>query len=140
MGWFGASIKRKEDPAFLTGVALKAWPVGHGYAFEEFARRHGDFAITAVSCLLTLERNDTIGRAALCVSGMSPAPVRLVGAERLLVGAKPGHESFRAAAIAAQALDAMSDAYVTAAYRKHLARVLTYRALQRAVARAGGQG
>ena len=32
------------------------------------------------------------------------------------------------------------DAYVTAAYRKHLARVLTYRALQRAVARAGGQG
>jgi CO/xanthine dehydrogenase FAD-binding subunit len=34
----------------------------------------------------------------------------------------------------------MSDAYVTTAYRKHLARVLTYRALQRAVARAGGQG
>jgi len=63
-----------------------------------------------------------------------------VEVERLLFGAKPGHEAFRAAAIAAEALDAMSDAYVTAAYRKHLARVLTYRALQRAVARAGGQG
>ncbi len=34
----------------------------------------------------------------------------------------------------------MSDAYVTAAYRKHLARVLTYRALERAAAGAGGQG
>jgi carbon-monoxide dehydrogenase medium subunit len=123
----------------LTGITLRAWPAGHGYAFEEFARRHGDFAITAVSCLLTLE-GGTINRAALCVSGLGPAPLRVVDAERLLVSAKPGHEAFRAAAMAAQALDAMSDAFVTAAYRKHLARVLTYRALQRAAARAGGQG
>ena len=124
----------------LTGITLESWPAGHGYAFEEFARRHGDFAIAAVSCLLTLQSNGTIDRAALCVSGMGPAPVRVVEAERLLVGAKPGHEAYRAAAVAAQALEAMSDAYVTAGYRKHLARVLTYRALQRAVARAGGQG
>ena len=136
----GIMTNALEPDELLTGIMLKAWPVGHGYAFEEFARRHGDFAITAVSCLLMLERNGTIGRAALCVSGLGPAPVRVVEAQRLLVGAKPGHEAFRAAAIAAEALDAMSDAYVTAAYRKHLARVLTYRALQRAVARAGGQG
>jgi carbon-monoxide dehydrogenase medium subunit len=129
-----------EPGELLTGIALAAWPAGHGYAFEEFARRHGDFAITAVGCLLTLDDNGTINRAALCVSGLGPAPVRVVEAERLLIGAKPGHESFRAAAIAAQALDAMSDAYVTCAYRQHLARVLTYRALQRAAARAGGQG
>jgi len=135
----GIMTNALEPGELLTGVMLKAWPVGHGSAFEEFARRHGDFAITAVSCLLTLERG-TINRAALCVSGMGPAPVRVVEAERLLVGAKPGHDAFRAAAVVAQALDAMSDAYVTAAYRKHLARVLTYRALQRAVARAGGQG
>jgi carbon-monoxide dehydrogenase medium subunit len=125
----------------LTGVELKAWPSGHGYAFEEFARRHGDFAIAAVGCLLTLEANGTIGRAALCVSGLGPAPVRVETAERLLVGSKSSHETFRAAAIEAEALDAMSDAFVTAAYRKHLARVLTYRVLERAVARAqpGGQ-
>ena len=136
----GIMTNALEPDELLTGIMLKAWPVGHGYAFEEFARRHGDFAITAVSCLLTLERNGTIGRAALCVSGLGPAPVRVVEIERLLAGAKPGHETFRAAAIAAHALDAMSDAYVTAAYRKHLARILTYRALQRAVARVGGQG
>jgi carbon-monoxide dehydrogenase medium subunit len=135
----GIMTNALEPGELLTGITLTAWPAGHGYAFEEFARRHGDFAITAVSCLLTLERNGTVNRAALCVSGMGPAPVRVADAERLLVGAKPGHEAFRAAAIAAEALDAMSDAYVTAAYRKHLARVLTYRALERAVARAGGQ-
>jgi carbon-monoxide dehydrogenase medium subunit len=134
----GIMTNALEPGELLTGIALKAWPAGHGYAFEEFARRHGDFAITAVSCLLTLDSHGTINRAALCVSGMGAAPVRVAEAERLLLGAKPAHEAFRAAAIAAQALEAMSDAYVTAAYRKHLARVLTYRALQRAAARAGG--
>jgi carbon-monoxide dehydrogenase medium subunit len=139
--WVSGIMTNALEPGeLLTGVTLKAWPARHGYAFEEFARRHGDFAITAVSCLLTLDRNGAINRAALCVSGMGPAPVRVVEAERQLVGAKPGHEAFRAAAIAAQALEAMSDAYVTAAYRKHLARVLAYRALERAAARAGGQG
>src|SRR5215510_12077157 len=136
----GIMTSALEPGELLTAVELKAWPAGHGYAFEEFARRHGDFAITAVSCLLTLEPNGTIGRAALCVSGLSPAPIRVEKAERLLVGAKAGHESFRAAAAAAEALDAMSDAYVATVYRKHLARVLTYRALERAVARARGQG
>lgn len=125
-----------EPGELLTGVALTAWPAGHGYAFEEFARRHGDFAITAVGCLLTLEGDGTVGRAALCVSGLGPAPVRIEKAERLLAGAKPSHEAFRAAAVEAEALEAMSDAYVTAAYRKHLARILTYRALERAVASA----
>ena len=119
----------------LAGIELKSWPAGHGYAFQEFARRHGDFAITAVSCLLTMEANGTIGRAALCVSGTGPAPVRVVAAERFLAGAKPSHEAFRAAAVEAEALDALSDAYVSGAYRKHLARVLTYRALESAVAR-----
>ena len=139
--WVSGIMTNALEPGeLLTGVTLNSWPTGHGYAFEEFARRHGDFAITAVSCLLTLDRNGTIGRAALCVSGLGPAPVRVVEAERLLVGARRGHDVFRAAAIAAQALEAMSDAYVTAAYRKHLARVLTYRALERASARAGGQG
>ena len=121
----------------LAGIALKTWPVGHGYAFEEFARRHGDFAITAVGCLVTLAANGTIARAALCVSGIGPAPVRVTRAEQLLTGQKPSHDAFRAAAVEAEALDAATDAFVSAAYRKHLARILTYRVLERAVARAG---
>ena len=122
----------------LTSIELSAWPKDHGYAFVEFARRHGDFAITAVGCLVMLEANGTIGKAALCVSGTGPAPIRVEKAERLLAGQAPSHEVFRAAAIEAEALDAMSDAYVTSAYRKHLARILTYRALERAVERARG--
>jgi aerobic carbon-monoxide dehydrogenase medium subunit len=135
--WVTGTMSHALTPGeLLTGIELRAWPAGHGYAFEEFARRHGDFAIAAVGCLLTIADGGTIGRAVLCVSGLGPAPTRVAAAERLLVGERPSHEVFRAAAVEAQALEAMTDIYVTAAYRKHLARVLTYRAIERAVARA----
>jgi carbon-monoxide dehydrogenase medium subunit len=133
----GIMTNALADGELLAGIALKTWPAGHGYAFEEFARRHGDFAIVAVGCLVTLATNGAIDRAALCVSGTGPAPVRVTKAEQLLTGQKPSHETFRAAAVEAESLDAMGDAFVSAAYRKHLARILTYRALERAVARAG---
>jgi carbon-monoxide dehydrogenase medium subunit len=133
----GIMTNALEPGELLTGIELKAWPAGHGFAFEEFARRHGDFAIAAVGCLLTLAANGAIERASLCVSGIGAAPVRVEAAERLLAGARPSHEAFRAAAVEAEALDAMSDAFVSGKYRKHLARILTYRALERAAARAG---
>ena len=75
----------------------------------------------------------SIERVALCVSGLGAGPVRLASAERLLVGQKPSHEAFCAAAVEAEGLDATDDAFVKASYRKHLARILTYRALERAV-------
>jgi aerobic carbon-monoxide dehydrogenase medium subunit len=132
----GAMTHSLASGELLTAIELPIWPAGHGYAFEEFARRHGDFAIAGVGCLLTLNTNGTIGRAALCVSGLGPAPVRVGEAERVLTGERPSHEVFRAAAVAAEELETMSDVYVSSAYRKHLARILTYRALERAVARA----
>ena len=135
--WSKGIMTNALDPGeILTSIELGAWPQGHGFAFEEFARRHGDFAITAVGCLVTLETNGTIHKTALCLSGTGPAPIRVAKAEHLLSGQAPSHEAFRAAAIEAEAFDAMSDAYVTGAYRKHLARILTYRALARAVERA----
>jgi carbon-monoxide dehydrogenase medium subunit len=139
--WAGGIMTHTLAPGeLLAEVELTAWPAGHGYAFEEFARRHGDFAIVTVGCLLTLDAKGAIGRVALCISGLGPVPVRNAKAEDLLAGAKPSHEAFRAAAVEAEALDAMSDAYVSAGYRKHLARILTYRALERAVARAIQEG
>jgi carbon-monoxide dehydrogenase medium subunit len=134
--WVSGAMTHSLVPGeLLATIELRTWPAGHGYAFEEFARRHGDFAIAAVGCLVTLD-NGAIDGASLCVSGLGPAPVRVAEAERLLIGEQPSHEVFRAAAVAAESLEAMSDVYVTSAYRKHLARILTYRALERAVASA----
>jgi carbon-monoxide dehydrogenase medium subunit len=131
----GIMTNALQPDEILSRIDLKAWPPGHGYAFEEFARRHGDFAIAAVSCLVELAADGSIVRAAVCVSGLGPAPVRLAKAERLPVGQLPSHEAFRAAAVEAEALEAATDIYVSGAYRQHLARILTYRALEGAVAR-----
>jgi carbon-monoxide dehydrogenase medium subunit len=90
--WVSGIMTHSLQPGeLLTAIELRPWPQGHGYAFEEFARRHGDFAITAVGCLIELAPNGTIAQAALCVSGLGPAPVRVAAAERLLEGESPSH-------------------------------------------------
>ncbi len=120
----------------LTAVTLKPWPRPHGHAFVELARRHGDFAIVAVAALVELDGRGHIARAALALSGLGPKPVRPAKAEALLEGALPQREAFIAAAAECGKIEAMTDAYVSAAYRQHLARILTQRALQSAARRA----
>ena len=123
----------------LAGVTLPLPDRRHGYAFVEFARRHGDFAIVACSALLGLDRNGDIKEAALAISGLGHAPVRPAAIERALVGQKPGGAAFKAAGAEAAKFEATADAYVTSVYRQHLARVLTFRALEQAARRAAEQ-
>ena len=120
----------------LVGVTLPVPSPRTGYAFVEFARRRGDFAIVACSALLALDARGEIVEAALALSGLGPVPVRPEPIERALRGQKPGAEAFKAAAAAAGEIDADSDPFVSSAYRKHLARILAYRALEQAAARA----
>jgi carbon-monoxide dehydrogenase medium subunit len=131
-----------EPDEMLAAVTLPLQSASDGYAFVEFARRHGDFAIVACSALLGLNEDGAIAGARLAISGLDFRPVRPAGIERALEGAKPSAETFKAAAAEAGKLEAVGDAYVSSAYRQHLARVLTYRALERAghraVARAHG--
>ncbi|MBI2461196.1 MAG: xanthine dehydrogenase family protein subunit M [Candidatus Rokubacteria bacterium] len=110
---------------------------GMGHAVEEFARRAGDFAIVAVTALVGLDRRGRVEEAPLAFAGVGPTPVRVTAAEDLLRGQEPTADRLAEAARAAQeALDPESDAFVSAAYRRHLAGVLARRALGRGVARA----
>lgn len=123
----------------LTSVEFHHWNEPHGYAFEEFARRYGDFAIVAVGALLAV-REGTISRAAIAVAGAQSTPSRLADVEAALVGQSVGTDAFEAAAALAGQREAMSDAYTSAAYRQRLVRVLTERVLTKAASRAiGGQ-
>jgi aerobic carbon-monoxide dehydrogenase medium subunit len=124
------------DDEILTSVELPVWPAGHGYAFVEFARRHGDFAIVAVAALMTLNAQGAIDRVAIAIGGCEANPLRLAEAEAALKGNKPSAALFKSTARLASTIDAMSDPYVKADYRKHLARVLTERALDAAAQRA----
>jgi carbon-monoxide dehydrogenase medium subunit len=125
-----------SEGEMLAGVTMNLPPPRYGYGFSEFARRHGDFAIVACSALLRLDSGGRIADAAISLSGMSHRPVRLRDIEHALKGEIPGPKPFNAAAAEAAKLDAMEDSYINAAYRKHLARVITYRVLKQAALRA----
>ena len=127
-----------EPDEVLTGIAFPLWRERHGHAFLEFARRHGDFAIVGVGCLLALDGAGAIARAALVLVGVDVKPMRLDSVETLLKGQVPGPELWRAAADHALKIEALSDAMVSGDYRKRLAGTLTARALARAAERAGG--
>lgn len=123
----------------LTEVRLPALEPGSGWAFEEFARRHGDFAIVGIAAVVVLE-GGRCRRARLAAAGAGPVSVRLREAEAVLEGEGVGEPAIqRAAEAAARAVEPDSDLHASAEYRRHLTRVLTARALRRAVARAEGR-
>jgi CO/xanthine dehydrogenase FAD-binding subunit len=105
-----------------------------GYAVEEIARRHGDFAIAGVVTVVELDDSGKIAEARIALFGLAPTPVRARTAERSLIKQEPIESSLRdAAALLEEVLDPPADVRASSAYRKRAAAVLTARALTRAV-------
>jgi aerobic carbon-monoxide dehydrogenase medium subunit len=128
-----------EPDELLVEVRLPGWPTGAGWSYQEVSRRHGDFAMVGAACLVRLNGDGTIGEARLSYTGAAPAPVKARDAEQSLAGQQPSSDAFaEAAEQAAKVLDPVSDVHAPAAYRLHVAKVLTRRALQTAVSRATG--
>ena len=121
-----------REGELVTRVRFPLWRKGHGHAFLEFSRRHGDFAIVSAAALLEEDGDGRISRASLTLGGIAPAPVRATAVERTLTGARASAELFRDAGEACRSLDCMEDVHVTAAYRRQLAAVLARRALEKA--------
>ena len=121
-----------EEGELLTQVTLDLPSPKHGYAFDEFARRHGDYAIVACSALVLLNTSGHISQVSFAISGMTHRPMRLRVLESSLVGQSPTDEVLKAFAAAVSQMDAMEDSYVNASYRKHLAKIMTYRVLKAA--------
>ena len=120
----------------LTEVWFPAQSPGSGSAWIEFARRHGDYALVGVAATVTLD-GPSVREARLALIGVDSVPVRPVAAEAILAGAPLTHESMAAAAESVrQSIAPDADIHATAAYRRHLAGVLTVRALPQAAARA----
>ena len=119
----------------LTDVCFPLWAQGHGHAFVEFSRRHGDFAMVSAAALLEADRSGRITRASLTVGGAGSAPVRASEAERALVGSAASGRLFRDACESLRKIDATGDVHAPASYRQHLAVVLAVRALEKAHAR-----
>jgi CO/xanthine dehydrogenase FAD-binding subunit len=124
----------------LTAVEIPSQPSGTGSAFQEFSRRHGDFALVGVCAVLTLDADGTCSRASVTLLSVGDGPVRARSAEDSLRGAPLAPDSIRAAAEAAAGpdIDPPADIHASSDYRRQLARVLTSRALEAAARRAAG--
>lgn len=120
----------------LHSVAFTPWPAGHGAAFVEFSRRHGDFAIASAAVLMTLDAAGKIDRVALAIGGVGPAPLRMGAVEQALLGQTGSPEIFAQAGRECALIEASGDALVPAEYRAHLAGVMAKRALASAHAKA----
>ena len=125
-----------EADEILVEVRLPATPAGAGYAFEELARRHGDFAMVGIAAVITrTAARCTMAR--LATAGAGPVPLRLRAAEGILERDGLGDAAIEAAARrAAELVNPDSDLHASADYRRHLTGVLTARAVRRALAKA----
>jgi carbon-monoxide dehydrogenase medium subunit len=118
----------------LVEVRLPVMPAGAGFAIEEFARRHGDFAIAAVIAVI-LREGQGCARARIATAGISSHSERLRAAEQVLEQHGLGEDAIaQAAEAAAGAVEPLSDRQASAAYRRQLTQVLTERAVRRAAA------
>ncbi len=122
----------------LIAISFPPWAPGHGYAFVEFSRRHGDFAITSAAALLEGDAAGKITRASVTLGGMGTAPVRARELEQAITGQTPAGDLFREACESCRTFEAMDDVHAPASYRQHLATVLSRRALEKAYARLRG--
>jgi carbon-monoxide dehydrogenase medium subunit len=134
LGFMTTAVQQDE---ILTAIELKLWPGAHGYGFQEFARRHGDFALAGAAALLELATDQTVRHAAIALFAVATSPVRLDAAEASLTGKRLDMAAITAAAAEAGTVEPIEDIHAGADYRRHLAQVLTRRALVDAARRAG---
>jgi carbon-monoxide dehydrogenase medium subunit len=122
----------------VIAVRFPQWAGKHGYAFVEFSRRHGDFAITSAAALIEADAAGRITRASVTIGGLGTAPSRAREVEQAIIGQAPTKELFRDACESCRKLEAIDDVHAPASYRQHLAAVLSRRALEKALARLTG--
>ena len=131
----GYMTPQVEPDELLVRIDCDLWPRGHGWAFAEYARRQGDYAIVGVAVLAACDPQRRISAMAIALCGLSAGPVRLHDLEAWAVGRPADEVLVQAAESAARGVEAMADAHVSSDYRQHLAGVLTARGVRTAFQR-----
>lgn len=129
----GALSTVLESDELITEVRFPPWPAGRRWAFEEFARRRGDFAMAGIALHYDLDAQGRATDAHVGVIGACTRPHRIAEAEAELNGRPVAEASIAAAArAAAAAVRPLDDLHASAAYRRALVETLLERALRRA--------
>jgi carbon-monoxide dehydrogenase medium subunit len=121
-----------DDNEIITGIRFPRWGQSRRWAFEEFSRRRGDFALAAVMLFYDLTADGRVKDAHIGVIGATDVPRRLHAAEAIINGQKLDAPTIAAAAAAAaQEANAPGDLHGSAEYRKSLVATLTKRCLHK---------
>jgi carbon-monoxide dehydrogenase medium subunit len=134
-GLFTTALEAEE---ILVEAAIPPAPPLTGWAFLEIARRHGDYAQAGVAARVTLDDAGRCREARLVYLSAGDAPVQAREAARLLIGEELSEAAIEAAAEKASRdeIHPPGDVHSTPEFKRHLARVLTRRALRKAAGRA----
>ena len=137
-GLFSTALEPDE---MLVEVALPAPSQRTGWWFHEISRRHGDYAQAGLAAWLALDEAGRCREARLVYLSVGDAPVEAARAAAMLAGEEATAERIAAAAEVAsrEEMNPAGDIHASAAFKRHLARVLTVRGLTAAAARARGE-
>lgn len=136
----GFMMPNIEPNEIVTAMELPLWKPGHGYAFHEFARRHGDFALASAACLVEKRGDGVIDRIAIAIGGVGSVPQRLRSAEAVLVGTRGDEDALQSALELCSDLEVLGDFHGSADYRLSVARSMLRKSLKSALSRSSGHG
>jgi carbon-monoxide dehydrogenase medium subunit len=123
----------------LTEIRIPAPAAGSGGTYIKLERKVGDFAIVGVAAQMTIDTTGICARAGIGLTNVGPTPLKVHSAEAFLQGKRLDQDSItQAAQLAAQAARPEADLRGSIAYKRDMVRVLTTRALTRALERASG--
>jgi carbon-monoxide dehydrogenase medium subunit len=116
----------------LTGIRVRKLGADWGYRYEKFHRTAQAWAIVGVAALVR-RSNGQVAEARIGLTNMGSVPIRAVSVEAAAAGAQASSQALRAAAASAdEGTQPPADLHGAPDYRRHLARVLTGRALEAA--------
>jgi aerobic carbon-monoxide dehydrogenase medium subunit len=135
IGLFASCLESDE---ILTAIELPPPKPSMGWAFLEEARRHGDYAQVGVAAGIEVDSDHICRGARLVFLSVGEGPMVAERAAASLIGQRltPNVVAAAAAFAAAQEIEPASDIHASADFKRHLARVLTARALSAAASRA----
>jgi carbon-monoxide dehydrogenase medium subunit len=128
-----------EPDEVLAGVRFPVWTGRCGFAVQEFARRHGDFAIAGAVMAVGLDDDDRVSRCAIGLLGLGSTPRRAPQAEAAVIGqAATGVDADEIGNLAMAGLeDIPADLQGSASYRRRVGSALVARAWDEAINEAG---
>ena len=137
-GPFSTALKGDE---IVVEIRVPAPRPGSGGAYVKLERKVGDFATAAVAVQLTLSPTGTCEQVGIGLTNVGPTPIKAQRAEATLNGQRPDEATIKQAAqLAAEASQPAADLRGSVEYKKDLVRVLTARALRKALERAQARG